>query len=99
MWNNTSLFNFLFDTTSSTEEINAIKNNMGISKGNQDILSNPIKQTFNLVTLTHTETNTNRLLLNSLQNDIIQVNTTLHHLSKELKGLNFDINFSSSCFN
>ena len=32
-----SLFNFLFGTSSSAEEITAIKNNMKILKGNQDI--------------------------------------------------------------
>ena len=42
-----SLFNFLFGTSSSTEEINAIKYNMEILKGNQYTLSNQIKQTFN----------------------------------------------------
>ena len=31
-----SLFNFLFGTSSSAEEITAIKNNMEILKGNQD---------------------------------------------------------------
>ena len=46
-----SLFNFLFGTTSSTEE-NAIKNNMEVLKGNQDILSNQIKHTFNFANLT-----------------------------------------------
>ena len=88
-----SLFNFLFGTTSSTEEINAIKINIAILKGNQDILSNQIKQTFNFVNLTYAQTNTNRLLLNSLQKDIMQVNTNVHHLSKELKALIFDRHF------
>ena len=32
-----SLFNFLFGTSSSAEEVIAIKNNMKILKGNQDI--------------------------------------------------------------
>ena len=32
-----SLFNFLFSTSSSVEEITAIKNNMETLKGNQDI--------------------------------------------------------------
>ena len=80
-----SLFNFLFGTTSSTEEINAIKNNIEILKGNQDILSNQIKQTFKFVNITYAESNTDRLLLSSLQKDIVQINTTIHHLSKELK--------------
>ena len=44
-----SLFDFLFGISSSTEEINATKNNMEILKGNQDTLSNQIKQTFNSV--------------------------------------------------
>ena len=35
-----SLFNFLFSTTSSAYEINAIKSNMEILKENQDTLSN-----------------------------------------------------------
>ena len=35
-----SLFNFLFGTTSNAEEINTIKNNIEILKGNHDILSN-----------------------------------------------------------
>ena len=62
-----SLFNFLFGTTSSTEEINATKNNMEILKGNQDILRNQIRQSINFVNLTYAETNINRSLLNSLQ--------------------------------
>ena len=77
-----SLFNFIFGTTSSTEEINVNKNNMEILKGNQDTLSNQIKQTFNFVNLTYAKAITNRLLLSSLQKDIIQVNTIVHHLSK-----------------
>ena len=82
-----SLFNFLFDTTNSTEEITAIKNNMEILKGNQDILSNQIRHTFNFVNITYMETNTNRLLLNSLQKDIVHTNATVHHLSKEVNAL------------
>ena len=54
-----SLINFLFGTTSSAEEITAIKNSMEILKGNQDVLSNQIKQTFNFVKLTYVETDTN----------------------------------------
>ena len=53
-----SLFNFLFGTSSSTEEIKAIKNNMEILKGNQDTHSNQIKQTFNFINLTYAESNT-----------------------------------------
>ena len=52
-----SLFNFLFGTTSSAKEINAIKNNMGILKRNPDTLRNQIKQTFNFVNLTYTVSN------------------------------------------
>ena len=58
-----SLFNFLFGTSSSAEEITAINNNMEILKGNQDILSSQIQNTFNFITLTYAETDTNRLLL------------------------------------
>ena len=82
----------------STEEINAIKNNKEILKGNQDTPSNQIKQMFNFINLTYTESNTNRLLLSSLQKDIVQINTTVHCLSKDLKALILDRNFSSSCF-
>ena len=88
-----SLFNFLFGTTSSAEEINAIKNNMDILKGNQDTLSSQIKQIFNFVNLTYAESNTNRPLLNSLQKEIVQINTTVHCLSRELKALILDRNF------
>ena len=97
MWNNTFLFNFLFGTTSSTEEITAIKNSMEILKGNQDTLSNQLKQTFIIVNLTYAETNTNRLLLKSLQKDIVQVNTPVYCFSKELKVLIYDRNFLSLC--
>ena len=45
-----SLFNFLFGTSSSTEEINAIKNNMEILKANQDTLSSQIKRHLTLLT-------------------------------------------------
>ena len=65
---------------------------MEILKGNQDILSNKIKQTFNFVNLTYVKTDTNRLLLKSLQKDIVQVNSTVHHLSKELKALIYNRN-------
>ena len=58
-----SLFKYLYGTSSSTEEINAIKNNKEILKGNQDTPSNQIKQMFNFINLTYTESNTNRLLL------------------------------------
>ena len=66
---------------------------MEILKGNQDILSSQIqKKTFNFINLTFAETDTNRLLLKSLQKDLIQINSTIHHLSKELKTLVHDRN-------
>ena len=37
--------------------------------------------------------NTNRLLLKSLQKDIFQINSSVHHLSKELKSLFHNRNF------
>ena len=88
-----SLFNFLFGTSSSAKEITAIENNMEILKGNQDILNSEIPKTFNFVTLTYAETDTNRLFLKLLQKDIIEINSTVHHLSKELKALIDDRNF------
>ena len=65
---------------------------MEILKGNQDILSKQIEQSSNFVSLTYSETDTNRLLLKSLQKDIIQINSTVHCLSKELKALIYDRN-------
>ena len=88
MQNNAFTIYFLFGISSSTEEINVIKNNMEILKANQDTLSTQIKETFNFVNLTYVETNTNRLLLSSMQQDIVQTNSTFHHLSKELKSTN-----------
>ena len=82
-----SLFNFLFCTSSSTKEITAIKNNMEILKGNQDILGSQIQKPFNFFNLTYMETDTNRLLIKSLQRNIVQINSTVHHLSKDLKAL------------
>ena len=47
-----------------------------------------------MVILPCTTTNIpHELLLNSLQKDIVQVNTNVHHLSKELKALTSDRNF------
>ena len=66
---------------------------MELLKGNQDILSSQIQKTFNFFNLTHVETGTNRLLLRSLQKDIIQINRTVHHLSKDLKALVHNRNF------
>ena len=80
-----SLFNFLFGTSSSTEEINATKNNMEILKANQDTLSAQIKETSNFVNLTYMETTTNRLLPHPLQQYVVQINSTVHCLPKELK--------------
>ena len=88
-----SLFIFLFGDPNSTEEINIIKNNMAILEENQDILSSEIQKTFNFVNLTYMETDTNCLLLKSLQKDILQINSTVHHLLKELKALFHDRNF------
>ena len=65
-----SLFIFLFGDPNSAEEINAIKNNMTILEENQDILSTQIQKTFNFINLTYAETDTNHLLLRSLQKDI-----------------------------
>ena len=83
-----SLFNFLFGTSSSAKEIAAITNNMEILKGNQNIL-----KVFNFVNLTYAKTDTNRMLLKSLQKDIVQIKSTVHHLSKELKALIHNRNF------
>ena len=44
------------------------------------------------------ETNANRLLLNSLQKDIVQINATVHHLSKEIKALIYDRNIFITMF-
>ena len=54
---------------------------MEILKGNQDILSSQIQKTFTFVNLTYAETGKNRLVLKSLQKDIVQINSTVHHLS------------------
>ena len=66
---------------------------MAILKENQDMLSSQIQKTFNFVNLTYMETDTTRLLLKSLLKDIMQVNSTVHHLSKELESLFHDRNF------
>ena len=67
---------------------------MEILKGNQDILSNQTRQTLNVVFLTYAEIkNTNRLLLSSLQKDIVHTNATVNCLSKEVKALIYDKNF------
>ena len=52
-----------------------------------------LKKTFNFINLTYMETDTNRLLLKSLQNYILQINSTVHCLSKEVKSLFHDRNF------
>ena len=66
---------------------------MAISEENQDILSSQIQKAFDLVNLTYIETNTNQLLLKSLQNNIPQINNTVHSLSKQLKALFYNRNF------
>ena len=66
---------------------------MEILKENQDILSSQIQNTFNFVNLIYAETGINRLLLKSLQQDIVQINSTVHHLSEELKAFIQDKNF------
>ena len=83
----------LFGDANSAEEINAIKNSMAILEENQDILSSQIQKTCSSVNLTCTETDSNWLLLKSLQKDILQINSTGHCLSKELKALFHDRNF------
>ena len=42
-----------------------------------------MQKTFNFINLTYAETDTNRLLLKSLQKDILQINSTVHCLSKD----------------
>ena len=72
---------------------------MAILEENQDILSSQIqKKTFNFVSLTYVETDMNRFLPRSLQKDILQINSTVHYLSKELKALFHDRNFSIIMF-
>ena len=66
---------------------------MEILKGNQDTLSSHIQKTFNFINLTYMEGDTNRLLLRSLQKDIIQINSTVHCLSKEFRVLFYNRNF------
>ena len=79
-----SLLKFLFENSNSVKEINVIKNNMAMLKQNLDILNSLIQKTFNFINLTYVETDTNRLLLNSLQKDILQINSSVYHQSKEL---------------
>ena len=85
-----SHFNFLFGNSNSAKEMKTIKNNMAILIQNQDILNNQMQKTFNFINLTCVETDTNSLLLKSLQKDILQINSTVHHLSKEIKSLFHD---------
>ena len=65
---------------------------MAILKENQNALCSQIQDTFNFVNLTYLETDTNSLLLRSLQKDILQINSSVHNLSKELKALFHDRN-------
>ena len=46
----------------------------------------------------YAETDTNKLLLKSLQKDILQINRTVHHLSKELKSIFHNRNFFAIMF-
>ena len=46
-----SLLNFLFGTSSSAEEITAIKNSVEIFKGNQDTLSSQLQKMFSFINL------------------------------------------------
>ena len=66
---------------------------MSILKENQDILSTQIQKTFDFINLTYAETETNGLLLRSFRKDVLQINTTVHCLSKKLKALFHDSNF------
>ena len=66
---------------------------MAILDENIDILSSQMKETFNFVNLTYVETDTNHLPLKSLQKEILQINSTVHCLSKELKALFHHRNF------
>ena len=93
-----SIFNFLFGTSSSVEEMTAIKNNMEILKGNQDILSSQIQKDFQFFNLTFAETDKIRLLLKSLQKHIVEINSSVHCLSKELTTLIHDMNFFTIMF-
>ena len=85
-------FQLLINTSSSAEEIAVIRNNMEILKGNQNILSNQIQKTFTFVILPYTDTGKNRLILKSLQQEIVK-NSTVHCLSKEHKAPIQDRNF------
>ena len=66
---------------------------MEFLKAIQDTLSSQIEDTFNFVNLTYVETNTDRLFFSSLQQDIVQINSTVHHLWKEVKVPILDRNF------
>ena len=66
---------------------------MAILKQNQDILNSQVQKTFNFINLTYKETDTNRLLLKYLEKDILQIYSTVHCLSKELKSLFHNKNF------
>ena len=78
-----SLINFLFRYPNSLAEVNAVNNYMAILEENQDVLSDEMQKTFNFVNLTYAETNTNQLLLKSLQKDTLQVK---QHSSLPIKG-------------
>ena len=93
-----SLFNFIFGNPNSSAELNTIKNNMAILEENQDILSSQIQRTLNFLNLTYMETDTNWFLLKSLQKDIVQINHTVHCLSKELKAFSMIEISLSLCF-
>ena len=73
---------------------------LAIIEENQDVFSNQTKKTFNFINLTYAETDTNQLFLKPLQNDIdiLQINNTVHCLSKELKVLFHNRNFFISMF-
>ena len=92
-----SLFNFLFGNLNSSTDIEFLKNNMTILEENQNVLSSQIQKTFNFVNLAYAETNTNRLLLSSLQKHILQENSSPTPIERA-KSTFYDRNFFITMF-
>ena len=89
-----SIFKWLFGGgDDGTETTKQLKNNIAISKQNQNLQQDQIKQLLKMSQLTVVETLKNRKLLKDLTKDMIQINFTVARLEYQSQQLYASVNF------
>lgn len=87
------VFDFLFGGNSNSATIEQIKQNLAILEQNQGILADGLEDQLKLINNQNVQISQNRIVVNSLNRELIQLNNSLNGLAESMKVLTFSRNF------